>query len=125
MPETATIGALQIDVAALTETNVHWNQANREKMTNQLYTHLGHSKIVCASNETTKKEDGYQPGGSMITVVRSQSGRMKQSGSDPWGRFAWTEMRGTRDEGILVISAYRVSKKGSKGWTLHGILTTD
>ena len=31
MPEIATMGALQIDVAALTETNVHWNQANREK----------------------------------------------------------------------------------------------
>ena len=32
MPEIVTIGALQIDVAALTETNVHWNQATRENM---------------------------------------------------------------------------------------------
>ena len=115
MPEIATMGALQIDVAALTETNVHWNQANREKMAQQLYTHLGHSRVVCASNVSTRNEDGYQPGGSMLAVVGPQCGRMQKRGSDPWGRFSWTEMRGGRDEGILVISAYRVSqKRGAK-----------
>ena len=31
MPENAVIGALQIDVTALTETNIHWNQSNRDK----------------------------------------------------------------------------------------------
>jgi len=31
MLEIATTSALQIDVAALTETNMHWNQVNREK----------------------------------------------------------------------------------------------
>jgi len=36
MLETATIGALQIDVAIFTETNVHWNQENRKNMTQQL-----------------------------------------------------------------------------------------
>ena len=28
MPKTATIGALQIDIAALTETNIHWGTMN-------------------------------------------------------------------------------------------------
>ena len=85
MPEIATMGALQIDVVALTETNVHWNQANREKMAQQLYTHLGHSRVVCASNVSTRNEDGYQPGGSMLAVVGPQCGRMQKRGSDPWG----------------------------------------
>ncbi|KAL7524317.1 hypothetical protein ACHAXR_000531, partial [Thalassiosira sp. AJA248-18] len=115
MPETATIGALQLDVAALTETNVHWNQTNRDKMSGQLYSHLGASRIVCASNASTNHADGYQPGGSMLAVVGPQVGRMQQTGSDPWGRFTWTELSGQRDEGILVISAYRVSQtKGTK-----------
>ena len=51
----------------------------------------------------------------MLTAVGPQQGRIQNSGSDPWGRFAWFTMRGTRDEGILVISAYRVSQaKGTK-----------
>ncbi|KAL7524511.1 hypothetical protein ACHAXR_001597, partial [Thalassiosira sp. AJA248-18] len=51
----------------------------------------------------------------MLAVVGPQVGRMQQTGSDPWGRFTWTELSGQRDEVILVISAYRVSQtKGSK-----------
>ena len=111
MPETATIGSLQLDVTALTETNVHWNKATQEKMTTQLYQHLGPSRIVCASHTTTEAKDGYQPGGSMIAVVGPQLGRIARTGSDPWGRFTWTELTGRRDEGILVISAYRVSQR--------------
>ena len=111
MPETATIGALQIDVAALTETNVHWNEKNKEKIEIQLNRHLGSSRVVCASNVSKRVEEGYQPGGSMLAVVGPQVGRMMKSGSDPWGRFTWTEIRGERDEGILVISAYQVSQR--------------
>ena len=46
----------------------------------------------------------------MVTVSR-QMGRIVHIGSDPWGRFTWTELRGGRDEDILEISAYRVSQK--------------
>ena len=61
MPDPVTIaGALQIDVATFTETNVHWNQECRDKTTQQLYTHLGTSKIISASNVITKIADGYQ-----------------------------------------------------------------
>jgi len=54
--------------------------------------------------------DRYWSGGAMLAIVGPQSSRMKKRGSDPWGRFAWTDMRGTRDEGILKISAYRVTQ---------------
>ena len=115
MPEIATIGALQLDVAAFTETNIHWNQSARDKIRHQLYSHLGSSRVVCASNASMSYEDGYQPGGSMLAVTGTQVGRILESGSDPWGRFTWIEMKGTRDNGLLVISAYRVSQlKGTK-----------
>ena len=51
----------------------------------------------------------------MLAIVGKQTGRMMKTGTYPWGRFAWTEMRGERDEGILVISAYRVCQ--TKGTT--------
>ena len=35
---------------------------------------------------------------------------MTKTGSNHWGQFAWSEMRGERDEGILIISAYRNSQ---------------
>ncbi len=115
MPEVATIGALQLDVTGFTETNIHWTQSNRDKISNQLNSHIGNAKVICASNVTTKVTEGYQPGGSMLAVVGPQKGRVMNTGHDPWGRFAWTEMRGSRDEGILVISAYRVCQtKGTK-----------
>ena len=94
MPIKATIRALQVDVAALTETNIHWNQSNRDKVKHQLQTHLGNSRVVYASNVSTRNEDGYQPGGSMMAVVVCQAGRVVKTGSDPWGRFTWTELRG-------------------------------
>ena len=88
MPETATIGALQLDVAGLTETNVPWSQANKDKMRSQLTRHLGESRVVCASNTAQENDIGYQPGGAMLTVVGKQTGRMIKTGTDPWGRFA-------------------------------------
>ena len=45
----------------------------------------------------------------MLAVVIRQTGQMAKTGSDPWGCFAWSEMRGEGDEGMLIISAYRVS----------------
>ena len=78
MMERATIGALQIDVAALSETSVmHWNKGSRDTMSQQLYTHLENSRIVCASNVTKSNDDKYQPGGQMLVLVGPQCGRMK------------------------------------------------
>jgi len=51
----------------------------------------------------------------MIAMVGPQVGRIGRTGSDPWGRFSWQEMKDHRDQGILIISAYRVSQtKGTK-----------
>ena len=115
MPEVATIGALQLDIVAFSETNLHWSHHNKLKMQTQMSAHLGSSQIVCASGTSRGDCHGYHPGGAMLAVVGPQCGRMQQRGSDPWGRFAWTTMRGGRDEGLLIISAYRVcQKKGAK-----------
>ena len=58
MTETSTIGALQADIATLVETNKDWNQSTRDKISHQLWSHLGHSRVVCASNVSKRPEDG-------------------------------------------------------------------
>ena len=45
----------------------------------------------------------------MIVVVRTQTSQMNKT------RFAWSEMRGQRDESICIIPAYQVSQ--TKGTT--------
>ena len=115
MPEVATIGALQIDIAGFSETNIHWSHDNRHKMQMQMSTHLGRTELVCASGTSRSNHHGYHPGGTMLAIMGPQCGRMTQRGADPWGRFTWTTMRGGRDEGLLIITAYRVcQKKGAK-----------
>ena len=88
MPETATIGALQVHVAALTDTNIHWTQSSRDKVKHQLQSRLGDSRVVCAYNVSTRNEDRYQPGGSMVTIAGHQVGIVVKTGSDPCGRFS-------------------------------------
>ena len=46
IPEIATIVALHLDVTGFTETNIHWNQESRGKVTQQLYSHLGDSRLI-------------------------------------------------------------------------------
>ena len=87
MTKNATIGALQIDVASLSETNIPWSQTNKDKIQSQLTRHLGRSRVVCASNTARENDIGYQPGGAMRAIVGKQTGRMIKTGTDPWGSF--------------------------------------
>jgi hypothetical protein len=50
----------------------------------------------------------YQPGGNLFSITGDCVTRTTQTGNDKMGRFSWATMRGKRDEGILIISAYRV-----------------
>ena len=54
LPEAATIGSLQLDMAALTETNADWNQSKGDRISHQLSSHLQHNIVVCVSNVSTK-----------------------------------------------------------------------
>ena len=94
MPKVATIGALQLDIVAFSETNLHWSHQNKLKMHTQMSAHLGSSQIVCASGASRGDYHEYHPGGSMLAVVGPQCGRMHHRGSDPWDHFAWTTMCG-------------------------------
>jgi hypothetical protein len=50
----------------------------------------------------------YQPGGNLLMINGRTTGRIMSHGSDWLGRFCWVALRGHRDEGILLITAYRI-----------------
>jgi hypothetical protein len=112
-PAIAAIGAFQADVACYTEINTNATTSFHDQVKHQLDAHLGPSQVTTASGAATK--DGYLPGGVMQAIVGHHNGRVRQRAADRWGRFTWATMRGSRDEGIVIITAYRVcQRKGTK-----------
>ena len=81
MWDSMTSRALSCVFAALVDTNLHWNQSAQDKITHYLWSHIGHSRVVCAPNVPKRPEDGYKSGGSMMLVIGSQRERMQRSGS--------------------------------------------
>ena len=53
------------------------------------------------------------PGGNLLTLVGNGAGRAQKAEGDKWGRFCCQTMWGARDEGIIVITAYRVCQEAS------------
>lgn len=92
-PEIAVIGAYQADVAGYTEINTNATTRVQDTIRNQMQSHLGTSQVSIASGKATK--DGYLPGGVMLASVGHHNGRIRQRGSDKWGRFTWFCMRGS------------------------------
>ena len=110
--EIESIIELGINVMGMTEINKPWSAGNKWEYDLMMDTTFGHSRTAYAAAPASYDTD-YQPGGSLLTVNGNATGRVKEQGQDKWGRFAWFTMRGGRDEGILVISAYRVCHKKS------------
>ena len=115
LPEVEAISRLELDITALPETKSSKNGRTREVLQRQLNMRVGSSMVVEASAPRIRSNDNnYQPGGVMLTLTGKVTGRVNTIYSDPMGRFTYAKLQGSRDEGILMISAYRVcQKKGS------------
>ena len=98
---------LGVDIQGLSETNRPWSHTNKWKYNFMMEAVFQQSRTIFASSPSERTAK-YQPGGNLLSITRHSVGRIQNTGQDPMGRFAWTTMRGKRDEGILVIVAYRV-----------------
>jgi hypothetical protein len=109
LPEVAAIERLQIDIAAFPESKLAELGRTKDVLQRQLRVRIGsaHVRNAAAPRRNTRNSD-YQPGGVLMAITGQATGRILKSGNDPWGRFAWYLLRGNRDEGILLIGAYRV-----------------
>ena len=103
------IERLGIDAMGMAETNVPWNAENRDKYRTMLDIEFRGSKALFSSSKHS--EGKYLPGGTMSIIRGRNAGRYSGGGSDQWGRFTWMTLRGRRDEGILLVSAYRVCQE--------------
>ena len=100
----------RVDIQGIAECNRPFTSETKHEFQLQLRQQLGnqcHTTFASARSLDTHKTS-YQPGGVMQIVRGPIQGRIAQHGTDKLGRFAWHCLNGSRDEGILVITAYRV-----------------
>eukprot|EP01082_Thalassiosira_pseudonana_P012507 g11093.t1 g11093 contig5:73613-75625(-) len=109
--EIQTIQELGIDIMAMCESNRAWTYKNKQEYERQTHLLWHNTRTVFASCPTGA--EGYQPGGNVLNINGPAAGRVKATGTDKWGRFCWMELRGQRDEGWVIISAYRVCQEES------------
>ena len=108
LPETVSIHALQLDYVGLTEPNTVLTKKNKQRISREIDYFAGQSRLVCSSSPKADSGSEYSHGGTIFGVVGNQAGRVLNSHADKWGRFSWVTLQGTRDEGILLITMYRV-----------------
>jgi hypothetical protein len=81
-------------------------------MNRQLNSRLGSSRVVAASAQNPEcSTSEYQPGGVLTAVVGRLTGRVEKTYSDPWGRFTLVRLRGSRSEGVVLLTVYRVCQR--------------
>jgi endonuclease/exonuclease/phosphatase family metal-dependent hydrolase len=96
------------DVSALQETKKPWNAANRNKYNQQTQLKWPQGvRNVFSSAPWAYDEKDFMAGGTLLSLHGKVSGRVIEAEGDSLGRFCWATLRGSRDEGILLINAYR------------------
>ena len=103
---------LHIDVMGMAETNKPWTPRQRAIYDAYMQNIFHTSRTLYTAAKTADHTTNYQPGGNLLTVNGSVTSRIDGRGTDKWGRFGWYTFQGKRDEGVLVIVAYRVCQTG-------------
>ena len=99
---------LQVDIMGMSETNRPWTPHHRYAYDAMMQLRFRSSRTIYTSTPSHDHSQKYQPGGNLLTINGHSTGRIITHGSDPLGRFCWSTLRGHRDEGVLIITAYRV-----------------
>lgn len=102
-----------ISVMGMAETNRAWTAHQRFDHDFMMTSHFPSSRTLYASAPIHAHDQTYQPGGNLLSVTGRTTGRIYDYGTDEMGRFCWYALRGKRDEGVLVVVAYRVCHKAS------------
>ena len=100
-----------IDIMGMAETNRPWSLHQRATYDAFMTLRFHSSRTIYTAAPALSPLDTYQPGGNLLSINGHTTGRISGSGSDPWGRFCWYSLRGRRDEGVIVITAYRVCQE--------------
>ena len=112
-PEITTMQDWSIDIMGMSETNCPWTTAQKSSYDYMMNTCFKPSRTLYTSAPPSDHTFLYLPGGNLLTINGRTTGRTVSHGSNHLGRFCWYTLQGRRDEGILIIVAYRVCHKAS------------
>ena len=111
--EIEAIEELDIDIMGMAETNRPWTRQQKALYDAYMQKRFRASRTLYTAAQGYDHSTNYQPGGNLLTVNGEVTGRIDGRGSDKWGRYCWYTFQGRRDEGVLVIVAYRVCQEKS------------
>ena len=101
---------LGIDTQGMLEINKPWNAGNKWRYEMMMDIMFRNSK-ASYSSAPAAHDCKTLPGGNLLTLVGNGAGRAQKAEGDKWGRFCWQTIIGARDEGVIVITAYRVCQE--------------
>ena len=99
---------LEIDIMGMAETNKPWTLQQKALYDAYMQKRFRTSRTNYTAAPNEERNKTYQPGGNLLTANGEITARIDGRGSDKWGRFCWYTFQGKRDEGVLIIVAYRV-----------------
>ena len=109
--EIEAIEELEIDIMGMAETNKPWTNQDKSLHDAFLNRRLKSARTLYTAAPPQSHSVKYQPGGNLLTANGEITARIDGRGTDKMGRFCWFTFAGKRDEGVLVIVAYRVCQE--------------
>ena len=102
---------LEIDIMGMAETNRPWLKQQKALYDAHMMKCFRTSRTIYTAAPAQDHQARYQPGGNLLTVNGEVTARIEGRGSDTLGRFCYYTFAGKRDEGVIVIVAYRVCQE--------------
>jgi hypothetical protein len=102
---------LNIDIMGMAEMNKPWTPHQKALHEAYMNKRFRISRTIFTAAPTDRHDATYQPGGNLITANGEVTGRIDGRGVDKWGRYCWFSLQGRRDEGVIIIVAYRVCQE--------------
>jgi len=101
----------EADAIALQETNVPWNQINKQKVWQILKKPTGHT-LIATSSSTEISTQTHQWGGTLQGLVGSWVSHAVTSGKDTTGLGQWSyvKLQGCDNKHYIILSGYWVCK---------------
>ena len=99
---------LNVDIIALSKTNINWKNYNVYKhiLQHRKTTFLHSHHITSSSSKTF--DTPYQPGGCSLTLCEHTTGRFHSSVSDPLDRWSIAHLNTSTSTPVTIICAYQV-----------------
>lgn len=102
---------LEVDIMGMAETNRPWSKQQKALYDAHMMKWFRTSRTIYTAAPAQDHQVRYQPGGNLLTVNGEITARIDGRGSDTLGRFCHYTFAGKRDEGVIVIVAYRVCQE--------------